>query len=62
MLFRSDGEETFHKRLFSELCEEELTRFSFPISSEPVGELFVDELMDQVVDQPTIPFSRSFDD
>lgn len=42
--------------------DEEMTRFSFKVSSEPVGQAFIDEVFDEVLARPTVPFMRAFED
>jgi hypothetical protein len=43
-------------------CYMHLTRFSFPISSEPVSQGFIDEVLDEVCSRGTVPFQRAFEE
>lgn len=43
-------------------CDEALTRFSFPVSTSPVPDEWIDEVWDEVMSRTTIPYRRVFDD
>lgn len=38
--------------------DEEMTRLSFKVSSQPVGQALIEELFDEVFTRPTVPFYR----
>ncbi len=42
--------------------DEEMTRFSFKVSTEPVGQDFIDEVFDDVFARSSVPFKRVFED
>ena len=56
------AEEAIRKAMGIPEPEEELTLFSFKVSSEPVGQAFIDEVFDEVFARPTVFFMRAFED
>lgn len=42
--------------------DDEITRFSFKVSSEPVGQDFIDDVFDEVLARPSVPFRRVFEE